>query len=169
MSKNLLSNLPELYTQLYGEEKANLRAEPSTSVENSFAGIRVAKPWAADYNNYPRKAILLCIVKREPNLKAGQAVLLGHLVVNVPVLTIIGLAYLIGYISIGPDRAIFCVPVGAVMAWVWWSAIVPRWREWVKNQGADEVRTQHLAQVTGLVWPKGSFLEKTEFRLRKRG
>jgi hypothetical protein len=46
--------------------------------------------------------------------------------------------------------------------------MVPRWREWVKNQGADELRTQHLAQVTGLVWPKGSFLEKTEFRLRKR-
>ena len=104
----------------------------------------------------------------EPTLTPGRAVMFGHLVVTVPVLAIMALAYAIGAISVGPMKAIFCVPLGCAVAWVWWSATVPRWRQWAKDQGADEVQTQHLAQVTGLVWPKGCFFEKTEFRLRRR-
>ena len=98
----------------------------------------------------------------------GRAVAVGHLVVNVPVLAIIVLAYVVGLISIGPVGAILCLFVGIALAWVWWSAMVPRWREWARRRGADEDRTQQLAQVTGLVWPKGHMFEKTEFRRRKR-
>ena len=104
----------------------------------------------------------------EPTVTPGRAVAFGHLVVNVPVLVIIVLAYIVGRISMGPVAAILCLFGGVVLAWVWWSAMVPRWREWARSRGADEDRTQHLAQVTGLVWPKGSFFEKTEFRPRKR-
>jgi hypothetical protein len=57
---------------------------------------------------------------------------------------------------------------GATVAWLWWSATIPRWREWSKTQGADEKETQRLGQLSGLVWPKGSFFEKTEFKIRKK-
>jgi hypothetical protein len=104
----------------------------------------------------------------ERTVTPRRAVAFGHLVVNVPVLAIIVLAYVVGRISMGPVAEIFCLFVGVALAWVWWSAMVPRWREWARSRGADEDRTQHIAQVTGLVWPKGSFFEKTEFRPRKR-
>ena len=104
----------------------------------------------------------------ERTVTPGRAVVFGHLVVNVPVLAIIVLAYVVGLILWGPVAAIFCLFVGIALAWVWWSAMVPRWRDWARSRGADEERTQHLAQITGLVWPKGSIFEKTEFRSRKR-
>lgn len=103
----------------------------------------------------------------EPNITPARAVAFGHLIVNAPVLAIIGLTYVVGRILLGSAKAILCLFLGILLAWVWWSAMVPRWREWARNQGVDEDRTQHLAQITGLVWPKGSFFEKTEFRSRK--
>jgi hypothetical protein len=46
--------------------------------------------------------------------------------------------------------------------------MVPRWREWAKRQGADEIETQLIGERSGLVWPQGSIFEKTEFHSRKR-
>lgn len=56
------------------------------------------------------------------------------------------------------------VILGGVIGWLLWSYIVPRWRQWAKENGADEERTQILAQRTLLVWPRGSLFEKTEIR-----
>jgi uncharacterized membrane protein len=101
-------------------------------------------------------------------LSPEMAVLLGHLVVNLPVFSIMGLACLLGYALRGQGWAIIGLLLGVIPAWLWWSISVPRWREWAKQQGADEERTQFLGQRSGLVWPKGSIFEKTEFRPRKR-
>ena len=101
-------------------------------------------------------------------LTPERAVLLGHLVVSLPLVSIIGLGYLLGYLLGGPGWATIGLFLGVIPAWLWWSISVPRWREWAKHRGADEERTQFLGQQSGLVWPKGSIFEKTEFRPRKK-
>jgi hypothetical protein len=58
--------------------------------------------------------------------------------------------------------------LGLIPRWALWSISVPRCREWAKWRGADEGRIQFLGQRSGLVWPKGSIFEKTEFRPRKK-
>lgn len=101
-------------------------------------------------------------------LTAERAVLLGHLIVNLPVLGIIGLGYVLGYVVAGPIWGMIGLLLGVMVAWLWWSISVPRWREWAKRRGADEERTQFLGQRSGLVWPKGSIFEKTELQPRKK-
>jgi len=79
-----------------------------------------------------------------------------------------GLGWLLGYVWKGPGWAMIGLLLGVIPAWLFWSISVPRWREWAKRRGADEERIQFLGQRSGLVWPKGSILEKTEFRPRKK-
>ncbi len=100
-------------------------------------------------------------------LMPGRAVFLGHLLVNVPGVVTMAIAFMVGYIARGMPVALVYLFIGVLLAWLWWSIAVPRWRRWAKRRGADEERTQRIAQQTGLVWPKGFFLEKTEFRGRK--
>ena len=103
-----------------------------------------------------------------PNLSPSRAVLLGHLVVSLPVIAIIGIVFLTSYALKGPAWGVAGLLLGVLPAWLWWSLTIPLWRDWAKRQGADEARTQYLGQWTGLVWPKGSFFEKTEIKLRKK-
>jgi hypothetical protein len=102
-----------------------------------------------------------------PTLSAGRAVMYGHLTVNLPVIFIIGLGGLLGYFYKGPAGVWIGLLLGILPAWLWWSAVIPRWREWAKLRGADELQTQRLGERSGLVWPKGSVFEKTEFKIRK--
>ena len=109
----------------------------------------------------------------------GTAILLGHLIVTVPALLFIlagvgiclavmfllatlpppfpGLSYILGIISAG---------MGMLAGWLWWSYVVPRWRRWAHKNGAPADKLQKWAAITGLVWPKGSIFEKTEFKLK---
>ena len=103
-----------------------------------------------------------------PPLSAEEAVIRGHLVVTVPVLLILLSAPLLGYLLFGFLGLGLGFP-GFVAAWLWWSFTVPRWRRWALRRGADPDRTQRLGELSGLVWPKGFFLEKTEFRLKDDG
>gem|GEM_PF-1481770 len=97
-------------------------------------------------------------------LSAGRAVLLGHLLVNLPVLLIIIGFSVLGYVLLQKGWFIFFV-AGFTLAWAWWSITVPRWRRWALGRGAPPDRLQRLATVTGLVWPKGWLPERTEVKL----
>jgi hypothetical protein len=103
----------------------------------------------------------------EPKLTPHRAVSIGQLVVNLPVVSIIGLAGLLAYLLKGPTWTPLGLFLGTIPGWLWWSFMVPQWREWAKRQGADETETQHIGESRGLLWHKGSFLEKTEFHSRK--
>ena len=103
-----------------------------------------------------------------PNLSPSRAVLLGHLVAGLPVIAIVGIVFLTSYALKGPVWSVAGLLLGVIPAWFWWLLTVPLWRDWARRQGADEARTQHLGQWTGLVWPKGSLFEKTEITLRKK-
>jgi len=96
------------------------------------------------------------------------AVIRGHLTVTVPVLMTIVLAACIGYLVSGRPGTLLGIVIGAILAWPVWSFLVPQWRDWVESQGLAPEDVQGLAAATGLVWPRGSFVERTEFR-RKNG
>jgi hypothetical protein len=101
-------------------------------------------------------------------LSAEAAVIRGHLVVTGPILLILLGGPLLGFLLFGILGLALGFP-SFVVAWAWWSFTVPRWRRWARRRGADPDRTQRLGELTGLVWPKGFFLEKTEFPLKDDG
>ena len=100
-----------------------------------------------------------------------SAVLRGHLTVTLPVLVVIGVAGIIGKLSAGTRGLLFGLFTGAILAWPVWSFLIARWRDWVEDSGVMPDEVQPLAFRTGLVWPRGSFFERTEFKRRngKRG
>src|ERR1700686_1554960 len=97
-----------------------------------------------------------------PTLTPERAVSIGQLIVNLPVISIMALGGLLAYVLKGSVWTAFGIFLGIIPAWLWWSFMIPSWREWAKNHGADEEQTQYLGQRCGLVWPKGSIFEKTE-------
>jgi len=106
----------------------------------------------------------------KPTLTPEKAVYYGKLMVNLPVPGILLLGILLDYLFGGKNGGMICGFVGFLAGWLWWSITVPKWREWARQRGADEAQTQQLAQSGRypLVWPKGHFFEKTEFRPRKK-
>jgi hypothetical protein len=99
---------------------------------------------------------------------AFLAVARGHLTVTLPVVVVIAVAGFIGRLLAGTGGMLIGIILGAVLAWPCWSFLVPRWRDWVEEKGLVPEDVQALAASTGLVWPRGSFFERTEFR-RKSG
>ena len=83
-----------------------------------------------------------------------------------PVLLIIGFVGALGYHRFGRPGLYLGVVFGALIAWVWWSFAVPRWRDCVEARGLRPDDVQTLAVQTGLIWPRGSWPERTEFRRR---
>jgi len=96
-------------------------------------------------------------------MTAGRAVVIGHLRVTLVVLLVIAAGGLIGRANGYRNPGLLA---GCGLAWLWWSWQVPRWRDWVVDRGAPIGEVQRLAVRTALLWPKGSFMERTELRRR---
>lgn len=101
----------------------------------------------------------------KPALSIWQTILIGWLTVNVPALSIM-FAFVVFGIKILPNLWLLFLASGCVVGWTWWSFTVPRWRRWAHEKGIDRDKLHRVALLTGLVWPKGSFLEKTEFKIK---
>src|SRR6185312_13285268 len=100
----------------------------------------------------------------------AQAIQRGQQLVNLPVLAAIVFSF-----SLAAFVALFSVWLAALLAaagfsagWLWWSYSVPRWRSWAHLRGVNADELQRHAVAAKLVWPKGSFFEKTEFRSHTR-
>jgi len=105
----------------------------------------------------------------KPNISARAAVDIGQRVVNLPVMGIILMSLLGAKIVLDRHRPFggLALVLGAfVAAWTYWSFAIPRWRRWALRRGAPATELQRLAVAAKLAWPKGSFFEKTELRLR---
>lgn len=97
----------------------------------------------------------------------AQAVWTGHRRVSLPALCVLVLAAIAGWGVTGKVAGVLLgLVVGMIPAWPWWSYAVPRWRDWLEDQGIAEASVYDLAVKSGLVFPRGFFLELTEFRRR---
>lgn len=101
-----------------------------------------------------------------PRPTPRQALLRGHVSVTLPVLMILGAAPVVGAVLAGWQGAICGSIAGTFFAWPWWSYAVPRWRDWVLDHGLRPRDVQASAEAIGLLWPEGSWFERTEFRRR---
>lgn len=99
------------------------------------------------------------------------AVARGHFTVTLPVVGIIVLFGFIGWLLNGGGALLIGLIIGSVIAWPFWSFLMPRWRDWVEDAGLTGDDVQRLAVMTFLLWPRGSLFERTEFKRRngKRG
>lgn len=97
----------------------------------------------------------------------------GSMVVNLPI-PFIMLGIWLGGVAIGalalksPIAILASFLFGFISGWLWWSYTVPRWRKWALQQpGVSPDELQAAAEVALLVWPKGHFFEKTEFKVKE--
>jgi len=96
-----------------------------------------------------------------------RAVTIGTCLVNIPVMGIMVFGFLVSRRFGNLWFVLICWVLSIAIAWLYWSITVPRWRLWALRAGADADETQKLAVRAGLVWPRGSFFEKTELPPRK--
>ena len=95
-------------------------------------------------------------------LSPALAAVAGTLVVNVPVIAILLGSALFAARS-GLDITLPLL-VAFVVAWSWWSLVLPRWRLWAYERVPSTGALQKRALSVGLVWPRGSLMERTEMR-----
>ncbi|HYV95415.1 MAG TPA: hypothetical protein VE978_26815 [Chitinophagales bacterium] len=57
---------------------------------------------------------------------------------------------------------------GFILAWLWWSVHVIRWKIWAYANVADIHRLEQKAIRRGLIWKRGSFWEITELASAKQ-
>jgi hypothetical protein len=113
----------------------------------------------------------------QPNahLSARTAIVIGTIWVNIPVLPLMFMPMAIYVIELGPEAHQRATPLlflwligtfllGFAIAWVWWSTMVPQWRVWAWPRVDDLAELKRLAIRAGIIWPEGSFFEKTEIR-----
>ena len=97
-------------------------------------------------------------------ITSGAAIVVGTLVVNLPVFALLaGPAFIAS--SMGrDDLTLWILLLSFVAAWGWWSLSVPRWRLWAYERVESTSEVHRKALAAGLLWPRGSFLERTEFK-----
>jgi hypothetical protein len=106
-----------------------------------------------------------------PSAEVRRTIWVGIVWINTPVLPIFlgplaiknvmlpGTSYLISGVLL---------LLGFVLAWAWWSVNVSPWRRWAARHIIDPVALQFEGESSSLLWPRGHFLERTEYdRLRR--
>lgn len=96
----------------------------------------------------------------------------GQLMVNIPVFIIMfGVMGLCFYLAILKFIPFYFAPtsivLGPAVAWIYWSFAITRWRIWAFSNVDDVHELKSLAISGQLIWPDGSFFERTEIRTKK--
>lgn len=99
-------------------------------------------------------------------LSIWKAIAIGWLFVNIPALIIILSITITGF-NIATRLWWLWLIISVVLGWTWWSYTIPRWRRWAHRNGTPLDKLHKVAVLTGLVWPKGSILEKTEAKINE--
>ncbi len=63
-------------------------------------------------------------------MRMWKAILAGQLIVNLPAVVIIMVVTFVGAFIVSWQLALLS---GSLIAWVWWSFTVPRWRDWAES------------------------------------
>ena len=92
------------------------------------------------------------------------AVTVGMIVVNVPVVALLIVpAFVVTRMALS-NALLWALPFSFVAAWAWWAFSVPHWRLWAYQRVDSTGAVQRLAVAAGLLWPRGSFFERTEIK-----
>lgn len=94
-------------------------------------------------------------------LKAGQRR------INLPVLFVMlgfwGLTVgLIAYFKLPAWLFAIVIPGGIVLAWVYWSFAITKWKVWAFDNVRNVHELKHRAVADKLIWPDGHFFNRTE-------
>jgi hypothetical protein len=111
----------------------------------------------------------------ESSLSISKAITAGLLLVNGPVFLLLfgPLAATLYLLEIGylPSSqiwlAIFAFFSGFVLAWLWWSLSIPKWRLWAYERVSDITALKSAAVTVGLTWPDNHFFARTEIKSRQ--
>ncbi len=111
-------------------------------------------------------------MKSEKTLTIEQAIKRGFFFVNLPVFLIIALPLFIAGIlpeswNLNPIVGLAIIP-SIIMAWVWWSWSLPKWRLWAVKKVDDIELLFNKAVEAQLMWPVGHFFQKTEINSDKQ-
>lgn len=106
----------------------------------------------------------------------SKAIRLGLLWVNGPVLLLLfGPALVFSRLAsrgiIAHSHLWLGAPVflaGFIMAWLWWSLSVPRWRLWAYERVGDIAALKAEAVRVGLTWPDDSPFTRTEIKSQQQ-
>ncbi|WP_028101582.1 hypothetical protein [Pseudoduganella violaceinigra] len=106
--------------------------------------------------------------------KAGVAqvrntVIAGKILVNGPLLPLMLGPFLIMQtcFAIEPPLPQFlALGAGFTAAWLWWSVSVYHWRRWARSRGMSAAEVQYHGEGANLLWPRGHFFERTEWKHR---
>ncbi len=100
----------------------------------------------------------------------GKAIAIGTLWVNIPVFLLMfaPIFILLAFVPKPPAvLAILVFALGFVVAWLWWSINVPKWRLWAYQRVSDINSLKVKAIQAGLVWPDSSFFSRTEIKSKR--
>jgi len=111
-------------------------------------------------------------VKSEKSLSIEKAIQRGFFFVNLPVFLIIVSPLFIATIipeswNLNPIIGLALIP-SIIMAWIWWSWALPKWRLWAVKQVDDVELLFDKAIQAQLMWPVGHFFQKTEINSPKQ-
>jgi hypothetical protein len=105
------------------------------------------------------------------NSKLYKTIIVGHLVINVPVVLLsFGLPIIAFNLFDGSVlKIVFSIIgfiLGIVISWLLWSLLITKWRLWAFNQihEDDWYKLKELAIINKLIWDDGSDFELTEIR-----
>ena len=111
-------------------------------------------------------------MKTDTSLSVEQAIGQGYLFVNLPVFSCIAIPLLISLIL--PEKwdtnsfIGFAIIPSILLAWVWWSWALPKWRLWAVKRVDDIELLFNKAIQAQLMWPAGHFFQKTEINSAKQ-
>lgn len=106
------------------------------------------------------------------SVSVKQAIWRGLLIVNGPVFVLLvgplGIfSLLIKFEAISRTYnwvGVAVFPASFVLAWLWWSFSVPRWRLWAYERVEDIANLKEQAVAVGLTWPQGHAFGRTELK-----
>jgi hypothetical protein len=99
--------------------------------------------------------------KKPRNLSSIKAVLIGHVLINIPILLLTIVYFLLFPFLVNKGLLTFVTQfLLFVFSWLWWSMLVPHWEKWAYAHVDDKQKLKSLSMKTGLTWSKDSFFSK---------
>jgi hypothetical protein len=105
------------------------------------------------------------------NVSVDQAIRRAHVLINFPVFliilgSIVASVFMVAYFGYSSWMYLLTIPSGVVLAWLYWSIAITRWRLWAFHHVRNVHELKQRAFREKIIWREGSFWEKTEFRTR---